>query len=151
MSPDSQLKLAPVSKFKGIFESFLTELENGFLNKFEYEITAINYDDFLSHAEYYYSKEKKSESSVIASAVFEDSLNKVCVKNGIDTEGKTLDPLISDLVKEGIISNTRAKQYRYFTDIRNHSLHAKWEKFELKNVGDLIKGTQELIRESLDA
>jgi uncharacterized protein YutE (UPF0331/DUF86 family) len=121
----------------------------GFLDKMEYIVSGATFDDFLDHAEEYHKGNKKNESSVLASAVLEDTVKKIAQKNKLATENKTLDPLIDELVKANIFTPVKAKRVKSFAGVRNHALHAEWDKFDNSDVGAMIIGIRELIEELL--
>ncbi len=132
-------------KMHGLLGSAEDEWKRGFLRKIEYIVIAEAFDDFLDHASIYHKGNKKIESSVLASTVLEDTVKKIAKKNNIDPKGKSLEPLIDDLVKEGIITPVKAKRIKGFAGVRNHALHAEWDDFDIKDVGQLISGVRELI------
>ena len=134
-----------VQKMHGLLTSAQEEWKRGLLRKVEYLVTAEAFDDFLDHASVYHKGNKKTESSVLASAVLEDTIKKIANKNNIDSKGKSLDPLIDELVKNEVITPVKAKRIKGFAAVRNHALHAEWEEFDIKDVGQLISGVRELI------
>ena len=87
-----------------------------------------------------------TESAILASAVLEDSLKRLAIKNGIAVEGVSLDPLIDELTKIGIFTPVKTKRMKAGAGVRNSALYAEWEKLDLKDVGTVI----ELVRELLD-
>ena len=133
----------------GLLKGVKDEWDNGFLRKIEYIVAGATFDDFLDHAAKYHRGDKKVEAAVLGSAVLEDTVKKIAQKNGIQTEGKTLDPLINALVKANVLTSVKGKRIRAYAGVRNHALHAEWEKFEISDVGVLIDGTRELLEDYL--
>jgi uncharacterized protein YutE (UPF0331/DUF86 family) len=133
----------------GLLKGTKEEWDHGLLGRMEYIVAGATFDDFLDYADEYHKGNKKMESSVLASAVLEDTVKKIAQKNGLITEGKTLDPLIDELVKANVFTPVKAKRVRSFAGVRNHALHAEWDKFDNSDVGAMIKGIRELIEESL--
>lgn len=70
-----------VQKMYGLLNSALEEWRAGFLRKMEYIVIAETFDDFLDRATQYHKGNKKTESSVLASAVLEDTIKKIANKN----------------------------------------------------------------------
>jgi uncharacterized protein YutE (UPF0331/DUF86 family) len=138
-----------VRKMYGILNSAQEEWSHGLLRKIEYLVAAATFDDFLDHADAYHKGNKKIESSVLASAVLEDTVKKIATKQGTQPSGTSLEPLIDELTKAGVFTLVKAKRIKGFAGVRNHALHAEWEKFDIRDVGELIKGTRELIEEFL--
>ncbi len=108
-----------------------------------------SFDSFLDHAAQYHKGNKKIEAAVLGSAVLEDTVKKIAVKYGPNPGGFSLEELIDNLVKAGVITEVKAKRIRSYAGVRNSALHAEWDKFDIQDVGQLIKGTRELIEQFL--
>jgi len=133
----------------GVLSGTKDEWEHGLLGRIEYIVAGATFDDFLDYAAEYHKGNKKTESSVLASAVLEDTVKKIAQKNGLATKSKTLDPLIDELVKANVFTPVKGKRVKAYAGVRNHALHAEWEKFDISDVGQLIDGTRELIENYL--
>jgi uncharacterized protein YutE (UPF0331/DUF86 family) len=133
----------------GLLKGAKDEWDNGSLGKIEYIFAGETFDNFLDHASEYHKGNKRIEASVLASAVLEDTMKKIATKNGVDADGKTLDPLIDDLVKANVFTPVKAKSIKAYAGVRNLALHAEWDKFDISDVGKLIAGTKELIENYL--
>jgi hypothetical protein len=134
-----------VQKLLGLLQSIKIEIERGFLKKAEYLFIATTFDDFLNHASTYHKGGKKIESAVLTSAVFEDTIRKISKKNELSEKGKSLETIIDELTKKNIFTYVKAKRIKGYSAIRNKALHAQWDDFDIRDVGELIKGTRELI------
>jgi uncharacterized protein YutE (UPF0331/DUF86 family) len=138
-----------VQKMYSLLAAARAEWQRGLLHKVEYVVAAATFDDFLDHAAFYHRGNKKTEAAVLASAVLEDTVKKIASKHGITVSGLTLDPLIDELVKVNVFTLVKAKRVKGAAAVRNHALHAEWDQFDIRDVGDLIKNTRELIEEFL--
>jgi hypothetical protein len=138
-----------VSKMHGVLKSAHKEWEGGMLREIEYIIAAENFDNFLDHASFYHKGDKKIESSILASAVLEDTMKKIGTKNGVPTKGLSLDQITDELVKADLLTQVKAKRVKAYAGVRNHALHAEWDDFDIKDVGEMIKGIRELIEDNL--
>ncbi len=134
-----------VQKLLGLLDSVLEEIQSGLLRKAEYIFIASTFDDFLDHAEEYHKAGKKIESSVLASAVFEDSVRKLGTKSAVKESGVALDALIDALVKVNVLTTVKAKRINGYSAVRNKALHAQWDDFDIRDVGEMIKGTREIL------
>lgn len=134
-----------VQKLIGLLQSASEEMKAGLMRKAEYVFVATTFDDFLDHAAEFHKSGRKSESAVLASAVFEDSIRKLAQKNQIAETGQAVEVLIDDLAKNGVLTSVKAKRVKGFAGVRNKALHAQWEEFDLRDVGELINGTRDLI------
>lgn len=140
-----------VQKLTGLISSFKEELAHGFLQNFEFKIISLTFDDFLDHAADFHSANKKIESSILVSIVFEDTIRKLAAKNSVDEEGKSIEDIINDLTKVSVFSGVESKRLKSYATLRNYALHAHWDKFNIKDVGLMIKGTKDLIKSHLDS
>lgn len=134
-----------VQKLIGLLDSVQEEIEHGLLRKAEYIFVASTFDDFLDHADEYHKAGKKIESSVLASAVFEDSVRKLATKGGLSESGIGLDALVDTLAKANILTAVKAKRMKGYSAVRNKALHAQWDSFDIRDVGEMIKGTREVL------
>jgi hypothetical protein len=112
-------------------------------------VAASTFDDFLDHAEVYHKGNKKIEASVLSSAVLEDTIKKICKKHKMETANKSLEPLIDALIEGSVFTPVKGKRVKGFSAVRNYALHAEWDKFDINDVGSLIKGLRELIADYL--
>jgi len=145
----SGIKTSTVSKMLGVLESASTEWSAGMMRSIEFMVAAATFDDFLDHAAAYHKGGKKTEAAVLGSAVFEDVVKRICAKHKIAATGKTVDPLIDDLAAAGVLTAVKAKRAKAYAGVRNHALHAEWDKLDLKDVGQMLQGVRELIEEHL--
>jgi len=137
------------ARMQGILLSSKEEWERGLLGEVEYIVAAETFDDFLDNAEQYHKANKHQESAILASAVLEDTIKKIALKNSVDFKGKSLDPIIDELVKSDIITQVKAKRIKAHIGVRNKADHANWDEFDIKDVGEMIKGIRELIEDYL--
>jgi len=138
-----------VKKMYGLLNSALEDWKAGFLRKIEYIVAAETFDDFLDHAALYHKGNKKIESSVLASAVLEDTLKKIAKKNEVNPKGLSIEHLIDELIKKDVFTPVKGKRIKGFASVRNHALHAEWDEFDIQDVGELIKGLKDLIDQFL--
>lgn len=134
-----------VRRVQGILVAAHDDWSSGLLREFEFVVIADTFDQFLDHAALYHKNDRKIESAILASTVLEDTFKKIAVKHSIDTNNKTLDPLIDELVKRGVFTKVKAKRAKAYAGTRNHALHADWDKFDITDVGELIRGVRELV------
>jgi hypothetical protein len=132
-------------KLIGLLESIAEEMDRGLMRKAEYIFVASTFDDFLDHAAEYHKSDKKTESSVLVSAVFEDAIRRFANKADVQQTGRSLDAVIDALVKKGSITPVKAKRWKSYASVRNSALHAQWHDFDIRDVGEMIKGTREII------
>jgi len=134
-----------VGEFSHLLQNLLKDIHKGLISSIADRARAEVFDDFLDHARSYLKDGRKNESGVIGGVVFEDSLRRVCRKQGIQEGGVKLDQLISDLTSKGILSPTKAKRARAAAHVRTKATHAQWDEFDIADVRAAIKFTEELI------
>lgn len=132
----------------GHLKAIRDAVKAGELRRFEDQVAAGDLRQFLDYSKVFGNQGRKVESSVIASAVFEDAVRRIADSHGIDRTTK-LDVLISALQSARVISKLEAKKLRVYASIRNAALHASWDEFELSDVIDLIDGTDNLVNQHL--
>ena len=137
-----------IEMMKGFLRQLYDAITDDLLSKIKNQITVEDFRDFLAHAKHYAAEGKKKESSVIASSIFEDTIKKIALKNGIEDISK-LDSVINALKSRGIISSTESKKFKYYSGIRNASLHASWDEFTIEDINDMIKGNDILLKDYL--
>jgi hypothetical protein len=120
-------------------------MKHGLLRRAEYIFVASTFDDFLDHATEFHRAGKKIESAVLCSAVFEDAVRELAEKVGIVQAGIALDAVIDALAKRGTTTPVKAKRWKSCAGVRNKALHAQWEDFDIRDVGEMLTGTREII------
>lgn len=140
---------ALVQKMQGLIAALKDEANHGLLRRLEDVVVATAFDDFLDHAEAFHRSNKAREAGVLAAIVLEDTIKRIAQKNGVVGSGLTLEPLIDALVKAGVFSAVKAKRVKAYAGVRNPALHAEWDKFDIRDAGELISGTRELIESFL--
>ena len=134
-----------IQKLLGLLQSAAEEIKFGLMRKAEYVFVATTFDDFLDHAAEYHKAGKKIESSVLASAVFEDAVRKLAQKHAVLEAGRSVETLIDELSKTGTLTSVKSKRLKGFGGVRNKALHAQWDQFDIRDVGELINGTREIV------
>jgi hypothetical protein len=132
----------------GVLESIYNDWKDGFLQNYEYVITAANFEDFLEYAANLHKGGKKIEAAVLVSIVFEDLVKKIAKRHGLDHK-KTIYPIIEDMFSHKILNDIQTNHFKAIAGFRNKALHANWDEFDIKDVGKAIKDVMEIIKEYL--
>ncbi len=140
---------ALVQKMQGLLSAWKDEANHGLLRRLEDVVMATAFDEFLDHAEAFHRSNKAREAGVLAAIVLEDTIKRIASKNNVNSSGITLEPLVDALVKAGAFTPVKAKRVKAYAGVRNPALHAEWDKFDIRDAGELISGTRELIEHFL--
>lgn len=138
-----------VQKTNGLLVSLSEEAQHGLLRKIEDVVIATAFDDFLDHASVFHKGNRPREAGVLAAVVLEDTIKRIAAKNSIAAAGLSLEQLIDELVKANVFTPVKAKRVKGYAGVRNPALHAEWDKFDIKDAGELISGTRELLESYL--
>lgn len=133
----------------GILKSANAEWTNGLINTLEFHFVGLAFEDFLRHATFYNDSDKKLEAAVLASAVLEDTVKRLCLKHNISTEDKTLDSLINALKANQVVGKVKAERLRAYAGLRNRAFHAEWDAFDTRDLRQMIEGLEELLEDQL--
>jgi uncharacterized protein YutE (UPF0331/DUF86 family) len=120
-------------------------LENNWLIKIRDEISGNEMINFLNYAYGFIKEGKKVESSIISTALLEDTVRKIGKKFLV--EHKDLEQVINGLKRENIISKTDSNKWKYYSGLRNSALHANWDEFELDDIEKLTNDLRIIIDE----
>ncbi len=142
---DSTIYPERVATILGILRSAQAEWSSGLLLELEFKFVGPAFEQFLQHAKTHLKDKKKMEAAVLASAVLEDTIKKLCRKFEIDPSGKELDPLINALKTKGVLSKVKAARLLGAAAVRNQAFHAEWDKFDERDIKQLIDSVEELI------
>lgn len=138
----------PINKAYGILLAAKSDYENGYIGEMKRLIEAEIFDDFLEQAEYLFSNGYFQASAVIAGAVIEDSLRKMCDKASIQlTDKPKLDSMNSELCKKGIYDKLIQKKITTIADLRNKAAHGEWDKFAIKDVEEMLNSIRNFLEQ----
>ncbi|MDP2914923.1 MAG: HEPN domain-containing protein [Candidatus Aminicenantes bacterium] len=123
----------------GVVEAAQRDFEAGLLFNIRNLITAEVLGDFIEQAETLLKAEYYVPAASLAGAVLEDTLRKLCEKNGIPIpESTKIDRLNAELVKANVYDKLVQKRITAIADIRNNADHGHFDKFKKEDVQDMI-------------
>lgn len=154
---DQLLMSETVGKLKAIKNDF----ENGFLSSLSMQIEAEIAANYMGQAEQLLHEGSSSAydhvpAAVLTGAVLEKSLRTLCDQQNppiptfkTTTKGAseplTLNPLIDELKKAAVFNELKAKQLRYWANIRNAAAHGEFAKFSRFEVEQMIAGVKNFL------
>jgi hypothetical protein len=129
----------PVLNVMGILKAAKDDYENGYIFETRVLIQAEVFDDILEQAEHLLSSGYHQPAAVVAGAVLEDGLRKLCQRRGISLPAKpTINPMNDALAKDGAYNSLVQKRVTTLADLRNKAAHGKFSEFSEDDVKDML-------------
>ena len=122
----------------GIFQSAKEAFDGGYLFDVERDVSAEIFGDFVVLAKQALAEDNKDVAAVLASAALEDALKRYAASNGLAVDDASMSKVIGALKSKGLVSGAQKSMLAAMLQMRNHAMHAKWEKFEKPDVSGLI-------------
>ena len=136
-----------IDAMTGDLKAAKDDYENGYLFDTRALIEAEVFDDFLEQAKHLLNQGYFTAAAVIAGSVLEDSLRKLCTKNGITLSAKPkLDTMNADLAKSGVYNLLKQKQITALADLRNKAAHGQGS-FTKDDVEDMIRAVRRFMED----
>ena len=131
----------------GILKAAKDDYENIYIFNARTLIEAEVFDDFLEQSEHLLNQGYFIASAVIAGSVLEDTLRKLCVKNGIALTTKPkLDTMNAELAKANVYNLFKQKQITAIADLRNKAAHGQGG-FTKEDVEDMIRNVRRFMED----
>jgi hypothetical protein len=128
-----------VRKAFGVLKAAKDDYEKGGLFDTKALIQAEVFDDFLEQAEHLLSKTYYQPAAVLAGAVLEDGLRRLCERRDISLPPRaTIDPMNVALAKDGAYSSLMQKKLTFLADLRNKAAHGKFSDVGENDVRDML-------------
>lgn len=122
----------------GIFRSAKEAFEGGYLFDVERDVSAEIFGDFVVLAKQALAEDNKDVAAVLAAAALEDALKRYAASNGLDVDDASMSKIIGALKSKGLVSGAQKSLLTAMLRMRNHAMHAEWEKIEKPDVSGLI-------------
>jgi len=131
---------SPLHKGIGILNAAKEDYECGYIQDVRNLVAAELFSDFLEQASELLDAGYHGPAAVLAGAVLEDNLRKLCEESTIDLPNKPkLDFMNAQLAKSNIYNKLTQKRITAIADIRNSAAHGKWTEFQPADVADMLK------------
>jgi hypothetical protein len=130
---------SPLVRGIGILKAAKEDFEHGYIQDVKNLVAAEMFSDLLDQASQLLDAGYIGPAAVVAGAVLEDNLRKLCVGQTIELSDKPkLDYMNSQLAKVNFYNKLTQKRLTAIADIRNSAAHGKWDDFTKKDVEDMI-------------
>jgi len=127
-----------VKALQSIFSSAKEAFEGGYIFDVERTISGEVLGDLVSLAKESLSEGHKDVASVLAAAALEDALKRFAKSNGLKVEGAVMSKVISAIKSKGLVTGAGKSMLDVMPKIRNHALHAEWQKISDADVNGVI-------------
>lgn len=132
----------------GVLSAAKDDYEKGALFNTRRLIQAELFDDFLEQAEHLFGTGYYGPAAVVAGAVLEDGLRKLCAGTGIILPANPkLDSMNAELAKANVYTTLTQKRITANADVRNKAAHGKWDEFKKADVEDMIRSIRSFMED----
>ncbi len=123
---------------RGIFIGAKSDFEGGYLYDIERSLTGELFGDLVALAKTSLAEGHHTVATVLASAALEDALKRYAVANGLTVEGNTMEQVVNALKSQGLVSGPQKALLSAMPKIRNHAMHADWDKLTPQDAGSVV-------------
>ena len=131
----------------GIVKAAAEDVEAGFLGERDLLLTADAFGSFLEQGDYLLEQGYKDPAAMLAGAVLESTLRKMCEARAIPTDKSdkigTLNDKLAKHHKPPAYSNMYYKQIIAWADLRNNADHGRFGEYDREQVAAMITGVRE--------
>ena len=127
-----------VETCRGIFEGAKADVDGGYLFRVQAAVSGEVFGDFILAAKTALDEGNHNVSAVLACAALEDALKRYAAAQGMSPEGKSMEEVINMLKAGGLVGGAQKSLLSAMPKIRNHAMHAEWEKLTAQDVGSVI-------------
>jgi len=122
----------------GIFLGAKSDFVGGYLFNIEKSVSGELFGDLVALAKSALSESQHTVAAVLASAALEDALKRYAIANGLTVEGNTMEQIVNALKSQGLVSGPQKSLLSAMPKIRNHAMHADWDKLTPQDAGSMI-------------
>jgi hypothetical protein len=131
----------------GVLNNMKAALKAGIIGSLQKSITGEVLTDFLQLARTVFDEKgdgSKNVASVLAAALFEDTIRRIATINGIPHIEKLQD-LLTELKNKDVLQGSQVGIGNSYLNFRNNSLHANWDKVERESVASVLGFCEQLL------
>ena len=134
-----------VKALAGIFRSVKEAFDGGYLFDIERDVSVEIFGDFVVLAKRALAEDNKDVAAVLASAALEDALQRYARSNGLDVDGASMSKVIGAIKSKGLVSGAQKSMLAAMLEMRNHAMHAKWDRIQKPEVSSLIAFVEQFL------
>jgi hypothetical protein len=132
---------------RGVLKNLKSAIETGIIESLQKSITGEVLSDFLQLARTVFDEKgdnAKNVASVLVAALFEDTLRRIAILNGIPHIEKLQDVII-ELKNKSLLKGSQVGIASSYLSFRNNALHAQWDKIERESVASALGFCEQLM------
>jgi hypothetical protein len=132
---------------KGALINLRGELDAGILGSLQRTITGEVLTDFIRLARLALDEtgdQAKNVAAVLAASVYEDTLRRLAISNGILQTDRLADVLV-ELKQKGLLQGSQVGIAQSYLNFRNNALHAQWDKIEREAVASVLGFVEQML------
>lgn len=134
-----------IAAVRGLFLSAKDDFDGGYVFDVDRQIPGEVLGDFIGLAKEALSAKQKDVAAVLASAALEDALKRFATLSGLDVGGKTMQEVVNALKGAGLVAGAQKGLLDSLPKLRNHALHADWQKIGEPEVASLIAYVEQFL------
>jgi hypothetical protein len=135
-----------VLHFLGVLHAARDDIQSGWVGRRDLLLTADAFESFLEQAHYLLEQGYKDPAAMLAGAVLESTLRKMCDVHGVPYDPRaTMEPLNVALARHAppVYNKLVQKQITAWADLRNNAAHGRDSEYTKKQVADMLGWVRE--------
>lgn len=131
----------------GALNNLKGEVESGMVGSLQRTITGEVITDFIRLARLALDEsgdQAKNVAAVLAASVYEDTLRRLAISNGILQTDRLAD-VLTELKQKGLLQGSQVGIAQSYLNFRNNALHAQWDKIEREAVASVLGFVEQLL------
>ena len=136
---------------RGLFLSAKNDFDGGYVFNVDLRVSGEVFGDFVVLAKHALSEGHKDVAAVLASAALEDALKRFAFVNGLLVDGQTMQEVINALKSKGLVAGAQKSLLDAMPKVRNHALHANWDKISETEVSSVIGFVEQFLLSKFSA
>lgn len=136
-----------ISLIRSTVKSLKSDFEANLIGSLQGTITGEVLTDFLQLARVTLEENgdnAKNVAAVLSAALFEDTIRRLAIYNGIPRIEKLAD-VLTELKNKNILNGTQVGVAQSYLTFRNKSLHAEWDKVGRETVASVLAFSEQLL------
>jgi hypothetical protein len=139
-----------LAKGLAVVKAAWNDYSKGYLTEVRTMIRAEVFDDLLEQGQHLFEQGYYLPAAVLAGGVLEETLRKLCERNGIVLSSKPkLDGMNTELAKKGVYNTLLQKRITWLADIRNKAAHGQLTEFSSSDVDTMLRQVREFVTDFL--